>query len=149
MMWHVTVGCSMLEPLPQGMHDHRVSFAENEARRDWSLMGIFSILRYMPSGVTRNSGASGQNIRVGPLPWISTISSLAMLLCMEVRGIVVSTVAPWKVSKIEFYFCRWWFILQNSELRYLIFMRSFSGGWTIIFANRVPRHAKGTTTSQK
>ena len=35
MMWHVTVGCSMLEPLPQGMHDHRVSFAENEARRDW------------------------------------------------------------------------------------------------------------------
>ena len=32
MMWHVTVGCSMLEPLPQGMHDHRVSFAENEAR---------------------------------------------------------------------------------------------------------------------
>jgi len=25
----------MLEPLPQGMHDHRVSFAENEARRDW------------------------------------------------------------------------------------------------------------------
>ena len=25
----------MLEPLPQGMHDHRMSFAESEAQRDW------------------------------------------------------------------------------------------------------------------
>ena len=35
MMWHVTVGCSMLEPLPQGKHDRRVSSAESEARQDW------------------------------------------------------------------------------------------------------------------
>ena len=35
MMWRVTVGCSMLEPLPQGMHDRRVSSAESEARQDW------------------------------------------------------------------------------------------------------------------
>ena len=34
-MWHVTVGCSMLEPLPQGMHDRRVSSAESEAPQDW------------------------------------------------------------------------------------------------------------------
>ena len=33
MMWHVTVGCSMLVPLPLGMQDHRVSSAESEARR--------------------------------------------------------------------------------------------------------------------
>ena len=32
-MWHVTVGRSMLEPLPQGMHDRRVSSAESEARQ--------------------------------------------------------------------------------------------------------------------
>ena len=35
MMWHVTVGYSMLEPLPQGKHDRRVSSAESEARQDW------------------------------------------------------------------------------------------------------------------
>ena len=35
MMWHVTVGCSMLEPLPQRMHDRRVSSAESEAQKDW------------------------------------------------------------------------------------------------------------------
>ena len=29
----VTVGCSMLEPLPQGKHDRRVSSAESEARQ--------------------------------------------------------------------------------------------------------------------
>ena len=31
----VTVGCSMLEQLPQGMHDRRVSSAESEAQQDW------------------------------------------------------------------------------------------------------------------
>ena len=35
MMWHVTVGCSTLEPLPKGMHDRRVSSAESEAQQDW------------------------------------------------------------------------------------------------------------------
>ena len=33
----VTVGCSMLEPLPQGKPDRRVSSAENEARQDWPM----------------------------------------------------------------------------------------------------------------
>ena len=31
----VMVGCSTLEPLPQGMHDRRVSSAESEAQQDW------------------------------------------------------------------------------------------------------------------
>ena len=34
MMWNVTEGCSKFEPLPQGMHDRRVSSPETEARLD-------------------------------------------------------------------------------------------------------------------
>ena len=64
------------------------------------LMAVYTL----SSGVTRNSGAPGQNIQVGPLPWVSTVSPLAMMLCMEVRGVVVSTVAPRKVPKMIFIF---------------------------------------------
>ena len=41
------------------------------------------------------------------------------------------------VLKIDIHLCR---ILQNSELRHTIFVRSFSGCWTIIFSNRVPKY---------
>ena len=52
------------------------------------------------SGVTRNSGAPGQNIKVGPLLCVpSTVT------CMEVRGAVLSTVAPGQVLKKDSYFC--------------------------------------------
>ena len=51
----------MLEPLPQGMHDHRISFAESEAQRDW------------PSKPTEDSVATQSPTR----SWICRRGSLA------------------------------------------------------------------------
>ena len=47
----------------------------------------------------------------------------ATVTCMEVRGVVLSTVAPGKVLKIDSYFCRRWFLAQFG-VRTQWFMRS-------------------------
>ena len=64
----------------------------------WALYAFTKGPDHVFSGITRNSGALGQNIKVRPLP--STVT------CIEVRGVVLSTAAPGKVLKIDSYFCR-------------------------------------------
>ena len=111
--------CIPTNPFPQNQHMWGFSFLE-------------LIRPPFVSGVTRNSGAPGQNIKVGPLPWVpSTVT------CMEVRGVVLSTAASGKVLKIDSYFCRRWFFAQFGVWTHNLcaFMQRMLG---ITFAHRVP-----------